>query len=228
MAELISQSVPVNVDHGSTNQIEGDFLRSNTYSVLSALLSQSLSGDLLDYLHHIDTPSVSENGQNGQSADPEVVEQVGQIGQAWLAVKEAAHSSSLEDLDDEYHSLFIGIGRGEIVPYGSWHITGFLMEKPLSDLRDDLRSLGIESDTNQKDPEDHIAALCETMAILIQSEDVSEAMERQFFIRHIHPWASKFFNDLAAAKSANFYKSVSLLGQSFVDLESDYLNIQTH
>jgi TorA maturation chaperone TorD len=156
------------------------------------------------------------------------VEVIGLAPIPWLAIKDAAQSSSLEKLDIEYHSLFIGIGRGEIVPFGSWHITGFLMEKPLSDLRDDLRSLGIESDPRQKDPEDHIAALCETMAILIQSEDVSEAMERQFFIRHIHPWASKFFNDLAAAKSADFYKSVSLLGQSFIDLESDYLNIQTH
>ena len=222
MTEQVSEYVPVIIDQGSTNQMDDRFLRSNTYSILSALLSQPPSGDLLDYLNHIDTPSASENGQNN---NPEVV---GQIGHAWLAIKESALSSSLEKLDDEYHSLFIGIGRGEIVPFGSWHITGFLMEKPLSDLRDDLRSLGIESDSNQKDPEDHIAALCETMAILIQSEDVSEAMERQFFIRHIHPWASKFFNDLAAAKSASFYKSVSLLGQSFMDLESDYLNIQTH
>ena len=202
--------------------MDDNFLRSNTYAVLSALLSQPPSSDLLDYLSHIDTPSVSENAQG---SDAEVF---GQIGQAWLAIKEATLLSSLEALDNEYHSLFIGIGRGEIVPFGSWHITGFLMEKPLSDLRDDLRSLGIESDHDNKDPEDHIAALCETMVILIQSEDVSEAMERQFFIRHIHPWASKFFTDLAAAKSANFYKSVSLLGQLFIDLESDYLNIQTH
>jgi TorA maturation chaperone TorD len=222
LTELVSQYVPVIVDQVSTNQMDDKFLRSNTYSVLSALLSQPPSGDLLDYLNHIDAPAVSENSPGN---NPEVF---GQIGQAWLAIKDAAQSSSLEKLDIEYHSLFIGIGRGEIVPFGSWHITGFLMEKPLSDLRDDLRSLGIESDSKQKDPEDHIAALCETMAILIQSEDVSEAMERQFFIRHIHPWASKFFNDLAAAKSADFYKSVSLLGQSFIDLESDYLNIQTH
>ena len=225
MTEPVSQYVPVIVDQGSLNPMDDKFLRSNTYSILSALLSQSPSADLLDYLNHIDAPAISENSND---TSPETFARIGLIGQAWLAIKKAAQSSSLEKLDDEYHSLFIGIGRGEIVPYGSWHITGFLMEKPLSDLRDDLRSLGIEPDPNQKDPEDHIAALCETMAILIQSEDVSEATERQFFIRHIHPWARKFFKDLAATKSADFYKSVSLLGQSFMDLESDYLNIQTH
>jgi TorA maturation chaperone TorD len=222
LAEAVSQNVPITIDQSSTSLMDDNALRSNTYSVLSALLSQPPSGDLLDYLNHINTSAVADDSDDSNPAA------YGQIGQAWLALRDAARSISLKNLNTEYHSLFIGIGRGEIVPFGSWHITGFLMEKPLSDLRDDLRSLGIESDSSQKDPEDHIAALCETMAILIQSEDISEAMERQFFIRHIHPWASKFFNDLAAARSASFYKSVSLLGQLFMDLESDYLNIQTH
>ena len=128
-------------------------LRANTYSLLAALLSSPPSPDLIDYFRHI---------------SPESTDDTGDIGKAWQQLRSAALESEIEQLDNEYHHLFIGIGRGEVVPFGSWHMTGFLMEKPLSDLRDDLRSLGIEPAENEKDPEDHIASLCECMSLLIQ------------------------------------------------------------
>ncbi len=123
-----------------------DEARGATYAVLASLLSDVPSSDLLDYLCHID--------------DAEEADNPGDVGEAWLTLREAAKNADAQKLDDEYHALFIGLGRGEIVPYGSWHLTGFLMEKPLSELRDDLRSLGFESDPEQKEPEDHIAAIC--------------------------------------------------------------------
>lgn len=190
-------------------------VRSNTYSILASLLSSTPSLDLLDYLKHIATPADAD-------------EDVGEMGHAWLALKSAALEVDIDKLDDEFHTLFIGVGRGAIVPFGSWHITGFLMDKPLSELRDDLKALGIESDENEKDPEDHIAALCECMSLIINADDIDESRERQFFIRHIKPWAEKFFQELQAASSAAFYKPVGALGQAFMQLESQYLNINTH
>ena len=190
-----------------------DQVRSDTYSILSCLLSHTPNQDLIDYLCHIE-----------HSDDQEI----GNVGQAWLELKQAAVSSQLDQLDDEYHDLFIGLGRGQIIPYGSWHLTGFLMDKPLSDLRNDLKKLGIEADPEQKDPEDHIAALFETMSILIQATDVEGYQQRRFYIRHLHTWAEKFFQQLQAAPSARFYKSVGLLGQRFIELENHYLNIQEH
>ena len=41
-------------------------------------------------------------------------------------------------------NLFIGLGRGELLPYGSSYLTGFLHERPLARLRADLGPLGIE------------------------------------------------------------------------------------
>ncbi len=195
------------------NQGDEEQARADTYSILSTLLSHCPNQDLIDYLNHIEQSDQDEPGN---------------IGLAWLDVKKAATSHSLEQLDDEYHDLFIGLGRGQVIPYGSWHMTGFLMDKPLSDLRDDLKKLGIEADPNQKDPEDHIAALCETMSILITADDVESYQQRRFYIRHIHPWAMKFFKELQMATSASFYKTVGLLGQRFVELENQYLNIQEH
>jgi TorA maturation chaperone TorD len=182
--------------------------------ILASLLSDIPSQDLIDYLCHIESP---ENGQ-----DP------GEIGDAWQRLKQEALNLDMEKLDDEYHALFIGVGRGEIVQYGSWHLTGFLMDTPLSELRDDLRSLGFESNPDQKEPEDHISAICETMSILINSDDIESYQQRRFFIRHLHPWAEKFFRELQSAKSANFYQAVGMLGERFIKLENLYLNIQEH
>ncbi len=191
-----------------------DQARSGTYMILASLLSDIPSQDLIDYLCHIESP------ETGQEA--------GEIGDAWQTLKQEALRLDAEILDDEYHALFIGVGRGEVVQYGSWHLTGFLMDTPLSELRDDLRSLGFESNPDQKEPEDHISAICETMSILINSDDIESYQQRRFFIRHLHPWAEKFFRELQSAKSANFYRAVGVLGERFIKLENLYLNIQEH
>ncbi len=193
---------------------EEDRARSVTYGVLASLLSDIPHRDLLDYLCHI--------------SDPADADKPGEIGEAWLALRLAAETANAVPLDDEYHALFIGLGRGEVVPYASWHMTGFLMDKPLSELRDDLRELGFEADPNRKEPEDHVAAICETLSILIQSDDIEGFRQRRFFIRHLHPWGEKFFRELRSAPSADFYRAVGLLGERYMQLESQYLNIQQH
>ena len=191
-----------------------DQARAGTYMILASILNDIPSQDLIDYLRHIESP---EPGQ-----DP------GEIGEAWQDLKQAAENSNPESLDDEYHALFVGVGRGEVIQYGSWHMTGFLMDTPLSELRDDLRQLGFESDPDIKEPEDHISALCETMSILINADDTEKYQQRRFFIRHINPWAEKFFREVQEAKSADFYRAVGVLGEKFIQLENQYLNIQEH
>ncbi len=193
---------------------EEDQARAATYAVLASLLSDIPDRDLLDYLCHIE--------------DPVDADSPGEVGEAWLALRQAAGEADPVRLDDEFHALFIGLGRGEIIPFGSWHLTGFLMEKPLSELRDDLRSLGFERDGSHKEPEDHIAAICEAMSILIESDDVEGFQQRRFFLRHLLPWGEKFFRELKSARNADFYQAVGLLGERFMQLESQYLNVQQH
>ena len=85
---------------------------------------------------------------------------------AWEGLRLAARQVTAEDADDEYHRLFIGLGSGELVPYGSWYQTGFLMERPLGALRGDLAALGFEREPGVYEPEDHVAALCEALPAL--------------------------------------------------------------
>ena len=124
-------------------------------------------------------------------------------------------------LDDEFHALFIGLGRGEVVPYGSWHMTGFLMEKPLGVLRSDLKTLGFERGPDIKEPEDHIAALFEVMAMLIQEEQNID-IQASFFARHLSSWADDFLADLATAKSVDFYRAVARFATAFIAFERQY------
>ena len=137
----------------------------------------------------------------------------------------AAKTCSAESVNEEYHALFIGIGRGELVPYGSFYLTGFLMEKPLGDLRDDLDRLGFEREEGVHEPEDHVAALCEVMVMLIQDGGSTET-QRGFFMSHINSWFQQFFSELSTAKNAVFYKAVARFGSAFMEIEKKYLSVE--
>lgn len=186
---------------------EAEALRAGTYGLLASLLAQPPSEQLLDQIARIAEPA----------------EEVDEMATAWRVLKLAAGRSEVEPVDDEFHDLFIGVGRGELVPYGSWYLTGYVMDRPLALLRADLESLGIERSAETSEPEDHAAALCETMALLITSEDTGPEDERRFFAQHMQPWFDVFFRDLQTAKAACFYRAVGRLGQAFMELESRYL-----
>lgn len=184
-----------------------DQARTHVYGLIAALLVRPPSTELLQSLQAIE---VHEGG--------------GPMRAAWAVLKQTAAQATGADLADEYQELFIGIGRGELVPYGSWYLTGFLMEKPLAELRADLRRFGFERQDAVPEPEDHAAALCETMSMMIASgPELSFENQREFFSKHIAPWMGRFFADLAAAKSARFYRAVGILGEQFLEVERAYL-----
>jgi TorA maturation chaperone TorD len=144
----------------------------------------------------------------------------GELGEAYAALAGAA-AVTPEAAEREYFDLFIGVGRGEILPYASYYLTGFLHERPLADLRGDLARLGIERAEGVSEPEDHIAFLCETYAGLIAGAFAPGPEESApFFARHIRPWAARFFADLEAAQAASFYRAVGRLGRIAVELEA--------
>lgn len=136
----------------------------------------------------------------------------------------SATDSKPQAVDVEFHDLFIGMGRGELVPYGSWYLTGFLMEKPLGKLRDDLAMLGFQRQEGVTEPEDHVAALCEVMAMLI-SDGVSFQQQSHFFESHMAGWLERFFADLSEAKTAVFYRAVGRFGAAFAAMEKRYLSM---
>jgi TorA maturation chaperone TorD len=143
------------------------------------------------------------------------------LGEARAALAAAARAAEPARLEREYHHLFIGVGRGELLPYASYYRTGFLNEKPLASLRADLARLGIERAPGRSDPEDHIASLAEVMAGLIAGDFAVEPGEQQhFFNRHLEPWAGRFFADLESAEAAVFFRPVGSIGRQLVEIEA--------
>ncbi len=183
---------------------EHDLLRADIYSLLAALLRGVPTEAMIQWLNELETDE-----HDGS-----------EMGKAWSGLQLAARHVQLDQLEDEYQQLFIGLGRGELVPYGSWYLTGSLMETPLAILRQDLKLLGFEREENVKEPEDHAAALFEVMAFLIMS-GAGSTTQKSFYERHLAQWIGRFFRDLQQAESAVFYSSVATLGRAFTDFETD-------
>ncbi len=144
------------------------------------------------------------------------------LGEALATLSRHASTVSIDQLEEEYSALFIGVGRGELVPHASYYLTGFLNEKPLVRLRRDLRDLGIAKQPDISEPEDHISTLLDIMAGLILGEFGEAAtleQQRKFFSTHLSPWATHFFKDLEAAKTASFFMPVGAVGRLFLEVE---------
>lgn len=142
------------------------------------------------------------------------------LGEAYGALAKAAAATDSVATEREFHDLFIGLGRGELVPFGSYYLTGFLHERPLADLRADLARLGLERADGVAEPEDHIGSECEVYAGLLSGSFEGGAGEAEaFFVKHLRPWAGRFFADLEQAQAARFYRAVGQLGRVAVDIE---------
>jgi TorA maturation chaperone TorD len=139
----------------------------------------------------------------------------------WNALCAAA--GDVKTIADEYAALFVSIGRPQVELYASWYLTGFLMEKPLAQLRDDLLALGLARHDGQHDSEDHMAGELEVMRHLLLRED---GAQRAFFQRHLQPWYDKFCTALEEAADANFYRTVARFMRAFLDMERDYFRLQ--
>jgi len=194
-----------------TTAIEaGDAARAELYVLLGTLLSGPPDESILELLQDIDA--------GAPDASP--------MTATWQALQAAARETDPEQLADEYFNLFIGLGRGELVPYASFYIHGFLMEKVLASLRNELHKLGFELQEGISEPEDHVAALCETMGMIISESGLSLEEQSAFFQAYIASWMVTFFTELGEAQSADFYQAVARLGQQFLEIESQYLSMQ--
>jgi TorA maturation chaperone TorD len=182
---------------------EVDLARAQEYALLSALLVRAPDADLLARLSRL-----------RGDASP--------LGVAHAGLAEAASSIEAKAIEREYFDLFIGLGRGELLPYASYYLTGFLNERPLARLRDDLAQFGIERVHGNYEPEDHAATLCEIMAGLAGGRfQAAQDAERRLFEKHMAPWIGRFFADLERAQAADFYRHVGTLGRVLIGIDSE-------
>jgi TorA maturation chaperone TorD len=157
---------------------ETDLARARVYTLLARLLLRSPDAELLLRLQHL----------HGDGST---------LGVAHTALAEAAARVDADSVSREYFALFIGLGRGELLPYASYYLTGFVHGRPLANLRQDLQRLGIERADGQSEPEDHAGILLEIIAGLAGRVIPGPAgADQRFFEEHLGPWIGAFFSDL--------------------------------
>lgn len=183
---------------------EEDVLRANIYVFLARALARAPDASFL-------TEAAAVRGDDSD------------LGKGFVALAQLAARLDPAEIDREYHDLFIGVGRGELLPYASYYLTGFLNEKPLAKLRRTMAEFGVERSPDVVEPEDHIAAVFDVMAGLISGAFGPPAdlrTQKSFFEVHINSWAPYFFRDLEAAESSVFYAPVGTIGRAFLEIEA--------
>jgi TorA maturation chaperone TorD len=194
------------VDHDATATLDNGSasLRSDVYALLAALLAGPPGADRLLQLGDLDyLPDI-----------PAL------LGLAMGELKAAARQIEPAAAEREYNDLFWGFGREGIRPYASGYEEGVLMGTALARLRWDLAALKLRR-RETCEPEDHAAALCESMLLIIADPQVGAQKEAAFFRLHLAPWMPALFRDLQTAPSAVFYRVVGRLGEVFMELEKD-------
>jgi TorA maturation chaperone TorD len=144
------------------------------------------------------------------------------LGLLHMSFAEAADETTAEIESREFFRLFVGVGRGELLPYGSYYLTGFLHERPLAKVREDMIRLGIERVAGLAEPEDHAGILFDVMAGLVTGQfGTGEEDQKEFFMEHINPWVSRLFADMESCAKTPFYKAAARIGEAFMTIEAE-------
>lgn len=194
--------------HLVPSTLDEETARAEVYGLLAALYYAPPPASLLDKLR----VAVTEAPAAGALLEA-----------SWSELVAAARRLPDENVAREYDALFGGVGRPEVYLFGSHYLSGFLNEKPLAALRTDLDSLGLARDEAMSETEDHIAYLCEVMRYLIAGDDVEVAnltRQREFFARHLQPWATTLCDAVSAHPKADFYRSLAGFTQTFLSVEA--------
>ena len=178
-------------------------LRADMYSFLASLLRTEPNKELVKQLTNLESDDSP-------------------IGKSIKTLSKLASSLDLPTIRDEYVKIFVGVGRGEILPFASYYLTGFLKDKPLAKLRSDMKEIGIELAENVKEPEDHIASLFDMMSGLILgkfNKKFSIGEQKNFFNKHLAPWVDLLMRDIEGSKIAVFYSPIGTIGREFMEIE---------
>jgi len=146
------------------------------------------------------------------------------LAESWAALRAASAAMDPEAARDEYQALFVGVGRSEVSLYAS-HYLGPQSGRPLAEIRATLARLGLARRPESSEFEDHLAAVLETMRMLVAGNGERRpaviADQRAFFERHVAAWAPECCTAIASNSVANYYRRVAQFANRFLALERD-------
>ncbi len=198
----------MSTDIPRSSALDEEVARAEMYGLLATLFYQPPDGELLAQL---------------QAAVTDAPQQGGFLEEPWRDLVAQARAMTAPQIAQEYNALFGGVGKPEVYLFGSHYLSGFLNEKPLVQLRDDLAALGLARDPAMPETEDHVAYLMEVMRYLIAGDEVAVCnltQQSEFFSRHLQPWVSRLCQAVMAHPRAAFYGRLAALAEAFVSVES--------
>lgn len=191
-----------------------DWARADFYALLAQLYSGKVTDEFLARFRSMEWDQLDRTSPLGF--------EFGELVRA-VAQTDASH------INQEYMDAFIGVGKPDVMLFGSYYIAGFLHEKPLVDLRDDLIKLGLTRDDSMVETEDHIGFLMEVMRYLIleDSPPIPVAEQQAFFQKHIAPWYATMTDAIEASGNTDFFKTVGRLTHVFLDIETQSFDFES-
>jgi TorA maturation chaperone TorD len=140
------------------------------------------------------------------------------LGPTWRELSHAAASADPGKVREEYEERFVGTGKAPVTLYTSAYTTRYTNETPLAALRGELAAMGLARRDGAHEPEDHIAALCDTMRHLIAGQR-ELAEQQRFFHKWIAPAAAPLCDAIDNDPGTVFYRHVSRFARAYFHLE---------
>jgi len=191
-----------------TSALDEETARAEVYGVLAALFYAPPSPELMAQLRVAVTEAPAAGGF---------------LEEPWRQLVGAARELSDAQVADEYDALFGGVGKPDVMLFGSYYLSGFLNEKPLAQLRSDLAALGLSREEGVNETEDHFACVCEVMRYLIAGDDVEVAnltQQQKFFSTHLQPWGMALCDAIEQHPQARFYAALAGFVRAFLSVEA--------
>jgi TorA maturation chaperone TorD len=195
------------ITFGSTDDSE-ELARAELYGLLSRLWLAPPDAELL---------------QSFKTAVTEAPEAGGHLEAPWMALVAALRATTVEAAAEEHSALFHGVGKPEVFAFGSYYLSGFLNEKPLAALREDLKALGLTRDGSTLETEDHVAYVFEVMRFLIAGDDAAVCnleQQRRFFRAHVQSWVTQLCDTTAQHHRAAVWRVVAGFTREFMAVET--------
>jgi len=213
---MMSTSQPIRFEQPRGIDVE-DQVRADFYALLANLFFRAPDERLLQAI--MIAPEPTSDSVLGDA-----------MGKAWAALAAASAAVTSDAVHEEFDQLFGGVGRAQLMPYGSFYLAGFLNEKPLAELRSDLARMGFSRDDAASETEDHLAALCDVMRAIILG-DVASApatleAQQQFFKKHLQPWILQCCDATIKNENSNYYKRVAVFAKCFFEIEIQAFDMQ--
>lgn len=187
--------------------LDEETARAELYGLLAQLWYSPMTPELLEALRVAPTEAPAQGGF---------------LEEPWRELVGTGRDLSSGEIATEYDALFGGVGKPEVYLFGSHYLSGFLNERPLARLREDLAGLGLTRGEGMPETEDHIAYVCEVMRYLIAGDDVAVAnltRQRAFFTEHLQPWGTRLCEAVMAHPRARFYAALAALTGAFLQVE---------